>query len=278
MSIRCFFRGLIGLILHGFPNLRVDGGLPSQTQHRSLTITLTTLPIPPPLASQGVQQLQQILGSAQFHHPYGDKFVRIVKGEGYRPSVLWCLFRVAQTIGNLMFSKGQLTFVELAYASHDPNVFPHPCAVNVKCELRDHYLPGDGVTCSLRAELTPKITSQVFHAVFRFSSVCQTPALAGRLKCYKVTAESSLQYECLDADYLPTAWLNTMVLQAGRWQPHCCPHQHLNSSHLTLHNLVGDCNAKAAVVAMKATTATSATMWDEDHREVDECTCMNDNV
>ncbi|KAF8257210.1 hypothetical protein EI94DRAFT_1760121 [Lactarius quietus] len=65
---------------------------------------------------------------------------------------------------------------------------------------------------------------------------------------------------------------------AGRRQPHCCPHQHLNSSLLAPPNLVGDCNAMAAVVATKAMMATSATMRDEDHREVDECTRVNNNV
>ncbi|KAF8264634.1 hypothetical protein EI94DRAFT_1703082 [Lactarius quietus] len=71
---------------------------------------------------------------------------------------------------------------------------------------------------------------------------------------------------------------NMSTSRSGRRQPHCCPHQHLNSSHLTPPNLVGDCNAKAAVVATKATMATSATMWDEDHRKVNECTRVNDNV
>ncbi|KAF8265060.1 linoleate diol synthase [Lactarius quietus] len=125
----------------------------------------------------------------------------------YRESV------VDQTVGNLTFSKGQRVFVNLAHASHDPNVFPDPRSVNVKREPRDRYLTGDGVTRSLGVELSTKIMSQVLRAVFEFSGVRRTPGLAGHLKRYKVTAENTLRYEYLDIGYLPTAWPNSMVLQ-----------------------------------------------------------------
>ena len=138
-----------------------------------------------------------------------------------------------QTVGNLTFFKGQRVFVDLAHASHDvsppdfsshhstlnhvlkPSVFPDPRTVNVKREPKSRYLTGDGVTRSLGVEVTTKIMSQVLRAVFEFSSVRRTPGLAGHLKRYKVAAENTLRYEYLDADYLPTAWPNSMVLQVS---------------------------------------------------------------
>lgn len=80
---------------------------------------------------------------------------------------------------------------------------------------KDRYLTGDGVTRSLGADLTTKIMGQVLRAVFELNGVRRTPGLAGHLKRYKVTAENTLRYEYLDADYLPTAWPNTMVLQVS---------------------------------------------------------------
>ncbi|KAI9449938.1 linoleate diol synthase [Lactarius psammicola] len=120
---------------------------------------------------------------------------------------------VDQTVGSLTFFKGQRVFVDLAHASHDPNVFPDPHHVNVKRESKDRYLTGDGVTRSLGVELTTKIMSQVLRAVFEFNGMRRTKGLAGHLKRYKVAAENTLRHEYLDADYLPTAWPNTMVLQ-----------------------------------------------------------------
>ena len=138
-----------------------------------------------------------------------------------------------QTVGNLTLFKGQRVFVDLAHASHDvnpsdflayrstlihvlkSNVFPDARAVNVKREPKSRYLTGDGVTRSLGVEVTTKIMSQVLRAVFEFSGVRRTPGLAGHLKRYKVKAENTLRYEYLDADYLPTAWPNSMVLQVS---------------------------------------------------------------
>ena len=94
-------------------------------------------------------------------------------------------------------------------------MFPDPSAVNVKREPKDRYLTGDGVTRSLGAELTTKIMGQVLRAVFELNGVCRAPGRAGHLKRHKVTAENTLRYEYLDADYLPTAWPNTMVLQVS---------------------------------------------------------------
>lgn len=93
-------------------------------------------------------------------------------------------------------------------------MFRDPKTVNVHRQLKDHYLTGDGVTRSLGVELTTKIMSQVLRAVFEFD-VCRGPGLAGTLKRYKVTEENTLRYEYLDADQLPTAWPNTMVLQVS---------------------------------------------------------------
>ncbi|KAH9986089.1 linoleate diol synthase [Russula compacta] len=118
-----------------------------------------------------------------------------------------------QSVGNLTFSKGQHVFVDLANASRDPNVFPNPTAVNVQREPRDRYLTGDGATRSLGVELTTKIMSQVLRAVFEFDGIRRAPGLSGTLKRYKVEGERTLRYEYLDADHLPTAWPNTLVLQ-----------------------------------------------------------------
>ena len=96
-----------------------------------------------------------------------------------------------------------------------PSLFPDAGAVNVKREPKDRYLTGDGVARSLGAELTTKIMGQVLRAVFELNGVCRAPGRAGHLKRYKVTAENTLRYEYLDADYLPTAWPNTMVLQVS---------------------------------------------------------------
>ena len=145
-----------------------------------------------------------------------------------------------QTVGSLTLFKGQRVFVDLAHASHDvcpselsaprstlthvllkPNVFPAPHTVNVERESRDRYLTGDGVTRSLGVELTTKIMSQVLRAVFEFNGVRRTRGLAGHLKRYKVAAENTLRHEYLGADYLPTAWPNTMVLQVSNLPSAC---------------------------------------------------------
>ncbi|KAH8986848.1 linoleate diol synthase [Lactarius akahatsu] len=120
-----------------------------------------------------------------------------------------------QTVGSITYFKGQRVFVDLTHASHDPNVFPDPHTVNVKRKSKDRYLTGDGVTRSLGVDLTTKIMSQVLRAVFETNGVRRSPGLAGHLKRYKVAAENTLRYEYLGADYLPTAWPNTMVLQAS---------------------------------------------------------------
>jgi linoleate 10R-lipoxygenase len=118
-----------------------------------------------------------------------------------------------QTVGNLTLSKGQLVFVDLAYASRDPDVFPNPAAVNVNRESKGSYLTGDGVTRSLGVDLTTKIMSQVLRAVFEFDGIRRGLPPSGTLRRYKVSPENTLRHEYLDADYLPTAWPNTMVLQ-----------------------------------------------------------------
>jgi len=118
-----------------------------------------------------------------------------------------------QTVGSLTLSKGQLVFVDLAYASHDPHVFSDPMAFNINRESRDRYLTWDGVTRSFGAELTTKIMSQMLRAVFEFDGIRRGPGLSGTLRRYKVAEENALRYEYLGADHLPTAWPNTMVLQ-----------------------------------------------------------------
>ncbi|KAH9056259.1 linoleate diol synthase [Lactarius vividus] len=118
-----------------------------------------------------------------------------------------------QTVGSITYFKGQRVFLDLTHASHDPNVFPDPHTVNVKRESKDRYLTGDGVTRSLGVDLTAKIVGQVLRAVFETNGVRRSPGLAGHLKRYKVAAENTLRHEYLGADYLPTAWPNTMVLQ-----------------------------------------------------------------
>ncbi|KAH9056263.1 linoleate diol synthase [Lactarius vividus] len=125
----------------------------------------------------------------------------------YRESV------VDQTVGSITYFKGQRVFVDLTHASHDPRVFPHPHTVDVKRKAKGHYLTGDGVTRSLGVDLTTKIMSQVLRAVFETQGVRRSPGLAGHLKRYKVAAENTLRYEYLGADYLPSAWPSTMVLQ-----------------------------------------------------------------
>ncbi|KAI9509771.1 linoleate diol synthase [Russula earlei] len=120
---------------------------------------------------------------------------------------------VDQSVGNLTLFKGQRVFVDLAHASHDPHVFADPKAVNVHREPRDRYLTGDGVTRSLGVELTTKIMSQVLRAVFEFDGLRRGPGLSGTLKRYKVAEVNTLRHEYLGADYLPTAWPNTMILQ-----------------------------------------------------------------
>ncbi|KAH8992739.1 linoleate diol synthase [Lactarius deliciosus] len=118
-----------------------------------------------------------------------------------------------QTVGSITYFKGQRVFLDLTHASHDPNVFPDPHTVNVKRKSKDRYLTGDGVTRSLGVDLTTKIMSQVLRAVFETNGVRRSPGLSGHLKRYKVAAENTLRHEYLGADYLPTAWPNTMVLQ-----------------------------------------------------------------
>ncbi|KAH9008805.1 hypothetical protein EDB84DRAFT_1446700 [Lactarius hengduanensis] len=118
-------------------------------------------------------------------------------------------------------SKGQRVFLDLTHASHDPNVFPDPHTVNVKREAKDRYLTGDGVTRSLGVDLTAKIVGQVLRAVFETNGVRRSPGLSGHLKRYKVAAENTLRHEYLGADYLPTAWPNTMVLQASNLRLAC---------------------------------------------------------
>jgi len=118
-----------------------------------------------------------------------------------------------QTVGHLSVSKGQRVFVDLAHASHDPHVFPEPRTVNVYREPKDRYLTGDGVTRSLGVGITAKIMSQVLRAVFEFDGLCRGPGLSGTLKRYKVSEVNTLRHEYLGADYLPTAWPNTMILQ-----------------------------------------------------------------
>ncbi|KAH9016639.1 hypothetical protein EDB83DRAFT_2528743 [Lactarius deliciosus] len=118
-----------------------------------------------------------------------------------------------QTVGSITYFKDQRVFLDLTHASHDPNVFPDPHTVNVKRKSQDRYLTGDGVTRSLGVDLTTKIMSQVLRAVFETNGVRRSPGLSGHLKRYKVAAENTLRHEYLGADYLPTAWPNTMVLQ-----------------------------------------------------------------
>ena len=95
---------------------------------------------------------------------------------------------------------------------------------------KDRYLTGDGVTRSLGADLTTKIMGQVLRAVFELNGVRRAPGLAGHLKRYKVTAENTLRYEYLDADYLPTAWPNTMILQVSNSVRRVCLFVNLVSS------------------------------------------------
>jgi len=120
---------------------------------------------------------------------------------------------VDQSVGSLSFFKGQRVFVDLAHASHDPNVFRDPRTVNVRREPKDRYLTGDGVTRSLGVDLTTKIMSQVLRAVFEFDGIRRGPGLSGTLKRYKVAEENTLRHEYLGPDQLPTAWPNTMILQ-----------------------------------------------------------------
>jgi hypothetical protein len=94
-------------------------------------------------------------------------------------------------------------------------VFPDPNTVNVNRKSKDRYLTGDGVTHSLGIELTTKIMSQVLRAVFEFDGIRRVPGSSGTLKRYKVSEENTLCYEYLGADYLPTAWPNTLVLQVS---------------------------------------------------------------
>ncbi|KAI9435341.1 linoleate diol synthase [Lactarius indigo] len=124
-----------------------------------------------------------------------------------------------QTVGSITYFKGQRVFLDLTHASHDPHVFPEPHTVNVKRESKDRYLTGDGVTRSLGVDLTAKIVAQVLRAVFETNGVRRAPGLAGHLKRYKVAAENTLRHEYLNADYLPTAWPNTMVLQFDATAP-----------------------------------------------------------
>ena len=85
----------------------------------------------------------------------------------------------------------------------------------MKREPKDRYLISDGVTRSLGVELTTKIMSQVLRAVFEFDDMRRTPGLAGQLNRLNVTEENTLRCEYLGADYLPTAWPNSMVLQVS---------------------------------------------------------------
>jgi hypothetical protein len=71
------------------------------------------------------------------------------------------------------------------------------------------------VTRSLGVELTTKIMSQVLRAVFEFDGIHRGPGLSGTLKRYKVTEENTLRHEYLGADFLPTAWPNTLILQVS---------------------------------------------------------------
>ena len=96
-----------------------------------------------------------------------------------------------------------------------PHVFSDSRTVNVNREPKDRYLTWDGVTRSLGVELTTKIMSQVLRAVFEFEGIRRGPGLSGTLKRYKVAEENALRYEYLGADYLPTPWPNTMVLQVS---------------------------------------------------------------
>ena len=82
-------------------------------------------------------------------------------------------------------------------------------------EPKDRYLTGDGVTRSLGVELTTKIMSQVLRAVFEFDRIRRGPGLSGTLKRYKVAEENTVRFEYLGANYLPTPWPNTMVLQVS---------------------------------------------------------------
>ncbi|KAI9509773.1 hypothetical protein F5148DRAFT_701742, partial [Russula earlei] len=135
------------------------------------------------------------------------------------------------SVGNLALFKGQRAFFDLAHASHEVRSSDilhtqyrrgdmsalmcslDPKAVNVHREPRDRYSTGDGVTRSLGVELTTKIMSQVLRAVFEFDGLRRGPGLSGTLKRYKVAEVNTLRHEYLGADYLPTGWPNTMILQ-----------------------------------------------------------------
>ncbi|KAI0322769.1 linoleate diol synthase, partial [Amylostereum chailletii] len=120
-----------------------------------------------------------------------------------------------QTIGSHTISKGQRVFVDIAAASHDPDVFPDPRKFDINRQSHGKYLTGDGATRCLGDDLTTKIMGQVIRAVFEVDNLRRAPGDSGRLKRYKTDAETSLRYEYLGSDQLPSAWPNSMLLQVG---------------------------------------------------------------
>jgi len=57
--------------------------------------------------------------------------------------------------------------------------------------------------------------SQVLRAVFEFDGMRRGTGLSGTLKRYKVGQVNTLRHEYLDADHLPTAWPDTLILQVS---------------------------------------------------------------
>ena len=108
-----------------------------------------------------------------------------------------------QNVGDLLLSKGQRVFVDLAHA-------------NSGVSSKDGYLVGDGVTRSLGVELTTKIVGQVLRAVFEFDGLRRRPGPSGTLKRHDVAQEDdkhTLRYEYLGADNLCAPWPNSMLVQ-----------------------------------------------------------------
>ena len=56
---------------------------------------------------------------------------------------------------------------------------------------------------------------QVLRAVFGFEGLCRGPGHSGKLKRFKVAEgeKNTLCYEYLGADYLPTPWPDSMLVQ-----------------------------------------------------------------
>ncbi|KAI0059711.1 linoleate diol synthase [Artomyces pyxidatus] len=118
-----------------------------------------------------------------------------------------------QNVGSTPVKQGQSVFVDLAQASLDPAVFPNPQSVDTSRTPKAKYLTGDGIARTLGQDLATKILHATLRAVFELSGLRRGPGTSGALKRYKVAGETTLCYEYLGADQLPTPWPDTMVLQ-----------------------------------------------------------------